>query len=127
VNGEFNQRVLDRADDSALAEVITTDQAGIAIGTMASWYFANKILPVVPLHGDDARFPNQENITTSHYPMPRLYYVYLNRTPGEPLPTTVNEVIHYLLSLEGQNAVADSGLLPGPPEFLQIALKRLNR
>ncbi len=127
LNGEFNHRVLDRADDSALAEVITTDQTGIAVGTMASWYFANKVLPVVPLHGDDARFPNQEFITTSHYPMPRLYYVYLNRTPGDPLPPPVNEVIHYLLSLEGQNAVADSGLLPGPPEFLQIALTRLTR
>jgi phosphate transport system substrate-binding protein len=128
LNGDLRKEILDRADDSALAEVITTDQAGIAIGTMASWYFANKVLPLVPLHGaEDARFPDQENITTSRYPMPRLYYVYLNRTPGSPLPVAVNEVIHYLLSLEGQNAVADSGLLPGPPEFLQIALKRLNR
>ena len=127
LNGEFNKRVLDRPDDSALAEVITTDQSGIAVGTMASWYFANKILPVVPPNVVDSRFPDQESITTSHYPMPRLYYVYLNRTPGEPLPVAVNEVIHFLLSLEGQNAVADSGLLPGPPEFLQIALKRLNR
>jgi len=82
---------------------------------------------VVPLRGEDARFPNQENVTTSKYPMPRLYYAYLNRTPGAPLPGPVNEVIHFLLSQEGQNAVADSGLLPGPPEFIQIALKRLSR
>ena len=34
---------------------------------------------------------------------------------------------YYLLSQEGQNAAADSGLLPGSPEFLQIALKRLSR
>ena len=39
----------------------------------------------------------------------------------------INEVIHFLLTQEGQNAVADSGLLPGPPEFIQIALKRLSR
>ena len=127
LNGELRPGILERADDSALAEVITTDQAGIAIGTMASWYFANKVLPVVPAHVDNARFPDQDNITTSRYPMPRLYYVYLNRTPGAILPAPVNELIHFLLSLEGQNAVADSGLLPGPPEFLQIAIKRLNR
>ena len=128
LNGELRADILERADDSALAEVITTDQGGIAIGTMASWYFANKVLPVVPLHGaEDARFPDQDNITTSRYPMPRLYYVYLNRTPGAPLPPATNELVHFLLSLEGQNAVADSGLLPGPPEFLQIAIKRLNR
>ena len=127
LNGELRPDILERPDDSALAEVITTDRAGIAIGTMASWYFANKVLPVVPAHVDNARFPDQDNITTSRYPMPRLYYVYLNRTPGAILPAPVNELIHFLLSLEGQNAVADSGLLPGPPEFLQIAIKRLNR
>ena len=127
LNGELRPDILERPDDSALAEVITTDRAGIAIGTMASWYFANKVLPVVPAHVDNARFPDQDNITTSRYPMPRLYYIYLNRTPGAILPAPINELVHYLLSLEGQNAVADSGLLPGPPEFLQIAIKRLNR
>jgi phosphate transport system substrate-binding protein len=127
LNGEFQQGLLSRDDASSLAEVVMTDQTSIAISTMASWYFANKVLPVVPLHGEDARFPNQENVTTSKYPMPRLYYAYLNRTPGSPLPAPVNEVIHFLLTQEGQNAVADSGLLPGPPEFIQIALKRLSR
>jgi len=127
LNGTYQQGILIRDDAASLAEAIMTDQTGIAISTMASWYVANKILPVVPLRGEDARLPNQENVTTSKYPMPRLYYAYLNRTPGAPLPGPVNEVIHFLLSQEGQNAVADSGLLPGPPEFIQIALKRLSR
>jgi phosphate transport system substrate-binding protein len=127
LNGEFRPGIQDREDGSALAEAVMTDQSGIAIGTMSSWYFANKVLAVVPYHGEDARFPNQENVTTSKYPMPRLYYAYLNRTPGAPLPAPINEVIHFILTREGQNAVADSGLLPGPPEFIQIALKRLSR
>ncbi|MBP1772031.1 MAG: phosphate-binding protein [Holophagaceae bacterium] len=127
LNGEFRQGIQDRDDASALAEAVMTDQAGIAIATMSSWYVANKVLPVTPYHGEDARLPNQENVTTSKYPMPRLYYAYLNRTPGAPLPAPVNEVIHFLLTQEGQNAVADSGLLPGPPEFITIALKRLSR
>jgi len=127
LNGEFRQGILDRDDGSALAEAVMTDPSGIAIGTMSSWYFANKVLPVIPYHGEDARMPTQDNVTTSKYPMPRLYYAYLNRTPGAPLPSTVNEVIHFLLTREGQSAVADAGLLPGPPEFIQIALKRLSR
>ena len=127
LNGTYRQGILSRDDAAALAEVVMTDQTAIAISTMASWYFANKVLPVVPYRGEDARFPNQDNVTTSKYPMPRLYYAYLNRTPGSPLPGQVNEVIHFLLTREGQNAVADSGLLPGPPEFITIALKRLSR
>ena len=127
LNGEFRAGILDRNDAGSLAEAVMTDQGGIAIATMASWYFANKILPVVPFKGEDARFPTQENVTTSRYPMPRLYYAYLNREPGKPLPAVTNEVIHFLLTQEGQNSVADSGLLPGPPEFITIALKRLSR
>lgn len=126
-NGSYRPGILSRDDAAALAEAIMTDQTGIAISTMASWYVANKVLPVTPFQGEDARFPNQENVTTSRYPMPRLYYAYLNRTPGSALPGPVNEVIHFLLAQEGQNAAADSGLLPGPPEFIQIALKRLSR
>ncbi|WP_306589897.1 PstS family phosphate ABC transporter substrate-binding protein [Geothrix sp. 21YS21S-4] len=127
LKGEYRPGILVRDDPSSLAEAVMTDRAGIAFGTMASWYFANKVIPVVPHHGEDARFPSQEAVTTSKYPMPRLFYAYLNRTPGEPLPPAVNEVAHFLLTQEGQNAVADAGLLPGPPEFLAIALKRLSR
>lgn len=127
LKGEYRAGIVERDDPSSLAEAVMTDQAGIAFGTMASWYFANKVIPVVPYHGEDARFPNQDSVTTSKYPMPRLFYAYLNRTPGKPLPAPINEVIHFLLSQEGQNAVADSGLLPGPPEFITIALRRLSR
>lgn len=127
LHGEFRPGVEERNDSSSLAEAVMTDPAGIAVGTMSSWYFANKVLPVVPFHGEDGRMPTQDQVTTSRYPMPRLYYAYVNRTPGAPLPGPVNEVIHFLLTREGQNAVADSGLLPGPPEFIQIALKRLSR
>lgn len=38
-----------------------------------------------------------------------------------------NEVLHLILSQEGQNEVADGGLLPAPVEYLTIALKRLSR
>jgi phosphate transport system substrate-binding protein len=127
LNGEYRAGILDRDDSSALAEAVMTDPSAIAFGTMSSWYFANKILPLVPYHVEDGRFPNQDNVTTSKYPMPRLYYAYLNRAPGVALPAPVNEVIHFLLSQEGQGSVADSGLLPGPPEFITIALKRLSR
>lgn len=127
LKGEYRAGIVERDDPSSLAEAVMTDQAGIAFGTMASWYFANKVIPVVPHHGEDARFPSQDAVTTSKYPMPRLFFAYLNRTPGKPLPAHINEVIHLLLTQEGQNAVADSGLLPGPPEFITIALRRLSR
>ena len=127
LNGQYRPGILDKEDSAQVGEALLTDPAGIAYGSLNAWYTANKVLPVMPFQGKDARFPNQENITTSKYPMPRLYYIYLNRVPGQPLDPRLNEVLHFLLSSEGQNQVADVGFMPGPVEFLAIALKRLDR
>ena len=127
LNGEFRQGIHPRGDSSSLAEAILVDPAGIAFGPMSSWYTTNKILPVVPYQGAEARFPTQEAVTTSRYPMPMLYYAYVNRAPGKGLDPAINEFLHYLLARDGQNAVADAGLFPAPVEFLTIAIKRLDR
>jgi phosphate transport system substrate-binding protein len=66
-------------------------------------------------------------VTSSRYPMTRLFYAYLNRAPGDAVPKPINEVLHLILTQEGQNEVADGGLLPAPVEYLTIALKRLSR
>jgi phosphate transport system substrate-binding protein len=126
-NGEFKPGVQPRSDSSSLAESILVDPAGVAFGPMSSWYTTNKVLPVVPYDGAEPRFPTQETVTSSRYPMPMLYYAYVNRAPGQALEPAVNEFLRYLLAQEGQNAVADVGLFPAPVEFLTIALKRLER
>jgi len=127
LKGEYRPGIIPRNDASGLAEAVITDENGIAFGSLASWYAGVKVLPVIPYNTTDARFPNQDNVTTSRYPMPRLYYAYVNRAPGKPLDPAVNETLHFILSREGQSAVADVGILPAPMEFLTIALKRLDR
>jgi phosphate transport system substrate-binding protein len=127
LKGEYRTGIIDREDSSALAEAVSTDAAGIGFGPMASWFATNKTLPVVPYGSTEARYPTQEMVTSSRYPMPRLFYAYLNRAPGKPVAAPVDEALHYILAQEGQNEVADVGLLPGPVEFMSIALKRLSR
>lgn len=127
LDGDYRPGIIPRNDFSALAESILTDPAGIAFGPMASWYTSNKILPLIPYQSNDARQPVQDQVTSSRYPMPRLFYAYLNRAPGKNLDPAVDEFMHLLLAKEGQDAVADMGLFPGPLEFLSIALKRLDR
>lgn len=127
LRGPYRADVQVRPDASSLAEAILTDETGIAFGSLASWFAGVKVLPVIPYRASDARLPNQANVTSSKYPMPRLYYAYVNREPGKPLDPLVNEALHMILSQEGQGAAADVGILPAPAEFLTIALKRLDR
>lgn len=127
LKGPFRAGLVPKDDSASLAEAVVTDEAGIAYGSLASWYAGVKVLSIVPYKASDARFPTQENVTTSRYPMPRLYYAYVNRAPGQPLDPAVDEFLRFILSQEGQGAVADVGILPAPPEFLTIAIKRLDR
>jgi phosphate transport system substrate-binding protein len=126
LNGEFRNGIIDTQDNSDSAEVVSTDPAAIAIAPLASWYAINKTLAVTPYHGSEARFPTQEMVTTSKYPMPRLYYAYLNRAPGKPVDPPIVEAMDFILAAEGQNLAAEVGLMPGPAEFITMAIKRLN-
>jgi len=127
LKGEYRAGIQPRDDSGALAEAVTTDETGLAIGSLASWYAAVKVLPIIPYKGTEPRFPSPENVTTGKYPMPRLYCAYVNRAPGQPLEPLLNEALHFLISQEGQGVAADTGILPAPPEFLSIAQKRLDR
>lgn len=126
-NGEFREGIQQREDYESLTEAVTMDAAGIGYGPLICWNNSVKILPVVPYDGTDPRYPTQEMVTTSRYPMTRLFYAYLNRAPGATVPPPINELVHLILTQEGQNEVADAGLLPAPVEYLTIALKRLSR
>jgi len=126
LGGEFRDGIIDREDPSDLAEAISTDPAGIAFGPMAAWYTTNKTLPVVPYQSTEACPPTQDMVTSSRYPMPRIFYAYLNRNPAKPVDPAILESLHFMLAQEGQSAVADLGLLPGPVEFIGSAMKRLD-
>jgi phosphate transport system substrate-binding protein len=122
LGGEFREGIIDREDSAGLADAVTADAAGIAFGSLTSWFATTKTLPVVPYHATEARYPNDEL-----YPMRRLFYAFLNRPPGKPLDSLVNEALRFLLSQEGQNQVADVGLLPGPEAFITAGIKHLDR
>ena len=127
LNGPFRAGIIEVEDSTALAEAVSRDEAGIAYGPMASWFVINKTLPVVPARGTEPRYATQEMVTTSKYPMPRAFYAYVNRASDKQVDPVINEALHFILNQEGQSVVADIGLLPGPVEFMAVALKRLER
>ena len=120
LKGSYRAGILAREDAPAQADAVSTDVAGIAFGPMASWFATTRTLPVAPFHGGEALFPTQERVTAGQYPMPGIFYGYLNRAPGRPVDPAVNEALHFILAKEGQTIVADVGLLPGPVEQMNI-------
>jgi len=70
--------------------------------------------------------PTKENFLNRTYPLVESIYVYINRAPGKPIEPKLKEFLKYILSRQGQNAVAqDGGYLPLPTEVVREELKKL--
>ena len=64
---------------------------------------------------------NEQTVRDRSYPLTRSIYFQLNRPPGTPIPPPIKEFLLYILSREGQSAVASQG------EYLPLPAKELQR
>jgi phosphate transport system substrate-binding protein len=68
-----------------------------------------------------------ETVQDRTYPLHDQVYMYANRTPGKPLDPNVREYLRYILSYEGQEAVARDGkYLPLTNEVVEEMRKRID-
>ncbi len=125
LKGKYKTTVKECADWSGIAEAVMTDASGLGIGTLASWLSRNKTLALTPLQAKEPVPPSQANVISGKYPLSRTYYLYANRAPGKDLPPVVAEFLQFVLSREGQAAVAQATLYPIPLEIAQMNRKRL--
>lgn len=123
--GTFKPTIIDKPDYPSIADAVMTDANGLALGTLATWYTRNRTLAVIPNQSRDAIMPTQEDVTSGRYPMSKAYFLYVNRAPGKALPPLLLEFLHYALSREGQQAVAQSSLYPLPADIAAMNRKRL--
>jgi len=71
--------------------------------------------------------PTKESFLNRTYPLVESIYVYINRPPGRPVEPKLKEFLKYILSRQGQRAVAqDSGYLPLPASVVQEQLRKLD-
>ncbi len=124
--GQYKDTIQSRTDALSLAEAVVTDPSGIACYSMQSWFSSVKVLPIARQDGMKAEPPTQEAIYAGRYPLVRSFFLLLNRAPGKGLPAEYQEFAKFLLSNQGQTAIANTGFIPGQPDFLKIGLKRLN-
>jgi phosphate transport system substrate-binding protein len=60
------------------------------------------------------------------YPLTRPVYMVIDREPGAALPSKIEEFLRYVLSQEGQTAIAAAdGWLPLPPAVAAVELRKL--
>lgn len=62
--------------------------------------------------------PVLANFISRSYPLSRFNYVYVKKAPGQPLDPVIKELLHLILSRQGQAAALQAHFLPLNPEML---------
>ena len=86
-----------------------------------------KVLPLARTAAGPYVTPSAQTFFDASYPMRNGAYLYLNRKPGEAIPTRDKEFVRFVLSHEGQRIVADSRIfIPLSAEQVKAELRKLD-
>lgn len=107
---------------------VSEDPAGIGITTLNRVTPDVKVIGVTagewgkPMHG------TREEVLSGRYPFDRFLYIYVRRSPGQPIDPFVQEYLRMVLSKEGQEAIAADakGYLPLNASELSEELAKLD-
>ncbi|WP_243288336.1 PstS family phosphate ABC transporter substrate-binding protein [Geothrix terrae] len=124
--GDFKPGVKAFMDQFAVVEAPAVDGGGISYGPLQ---YANRMVkgvPVASFGSDTFVEPALETIQRATYPLTRFLYIYVNKAPGRALDPTVKEFLHFVLSREGQAAVASFGAVPIPGDLAAMGVGKLN-
>ena len=113
-------------DDGKIQAALAGDRYGIAISTLVEGNSRVRALALAARDAGPYHEPTRETVARRAYPLTRSLYAYANRAPGEPLAPRVKEYLRYILSGEGQDAIArDGGYLPLPPDLAALQRRKV--
>jgi phosphate transport system substrate-binding protein len=114
-------------DGREAVAAVAVDPAGIAYAPLRA---ANdRVKPLALAEQDGGAFVDLTDATVAArtYPLIRVITMVLNREPGKPVDAKVKEFLRYILSRDGQDAVArDGGYVPLSAASVRRQLERLD-
>jgi phosphate transport system substrate-binding protein len=123
---KWNEDMKEAADAAQALDAVARDPAAIAYAPMAASTGAVRAVPLAKSGGAFVKLTEQSAADRS-YPLARVVIVAVDRAVGKPLDPRVREFLRYVLSDEGQAAVArDGAYVPLQPATAQKQLKGLD-
>lgn len=123
--GDFKDEVKEQPGSASVVQGVTVDLYGIGYSGIGYRTSGVRAVPLAFHEGEPPAEPTLENVISGAYPLGRFLYIYINKTPGQPLEPVVREFLRYVLSREGQEAVIRAGYLPLPAEVVEAELVKL--
>jgi phosphate transport system substrate-binding protein len=109
-----------------IVDALEKDRFGIAFSSLVYWTPTIKSLALGLETGKRYFGPTKQNVFQRKYPLTRTISIFINRAPGASMEPKVKELLRYILSREGQEAVArDGGYLPLNEDVVRRELEKL--
>ena len=111
-----------------IAAQVARDPDGIGYSGLAFLDASVKLLPLRRDPGAPFVPPTYGAVASAAYPLARLVYLNLDRTPGRPLAPALAQFLRFIVSRDGQQVVLDQGIyLPLRAAQAQASLRSFSR
>lgn len=117
-DGDFKDAVKEQPGSASVVMGISEDLPGIGYTGIGYATSGVRPVPIALSEGEPAYEPSVENILSGRYPLSRLLYVYIVKSPTEPLDTLTREFLKFVLSQQGQEVVIKDGYMPLPANIV---------
>ena len=127
--GDFKDTVKEQPGSAAVVQGVTADLAGIGYSGIGYKTSGVRAVPLVEKNAgrSEAYEPTYANVLSKKYPLSRMLYIYVIKTPGKPVDPIVKEFLKFVLSKEGQEIVVKDGYLPLPVAVDAKQIEELNK
>jgi phosphate transport system substrate-binding protein len=123
--GDFKDTVKEQPGSASVVQGVSEDRNGIGYSGIGYRTSGVKPLALAAKAGGEFHGLDPELVLEGKYPLSRFLYLYVNQPPDRGLDPLVRELIRYVLSREGQQAVVKDGYLPLPAAVAQEELAKI--
>lgn len=112
--GEFAQKLQEQPGAASVILSLSRDQLGIGYSGFGLQASAVRMVPLAENEGMPFITASSATVADQTYPLHRILYVYLDKSPKSPLPPAAQEFLTFITSRDGQEAVVRAGFFPLP-------------
>ena len=123
--GDYRDEVKEQPGSASVVQGVTEDRYGVGYSGIGYRTSGVRVVPLAEAEERPFVDASLANVLDGSYPLGRFLYLYVNKTPGEPLDPLVREFARFVFSREGQEIVIKDGYMPVPFEVVVEELAML--
>lgn len=110
--GELRAGIRENPGAASVILDLSRDAFGIGYSGLGLQASMVRVVPLAEELGMPYVTPSFATVMDRTYPLRRVLYLYIDKSPHSPLPVAAQEFLTFLMSYEGQEAVVKAGLFP---------------